>query len=186
MENPISRKIGSTQLVILLGDITEQPTEAIVNAANPSLRGGGGVDGAIHRAGGRQILQQCQTYTRKHGSLPSGKAMVTTGGKLRAKYVIHTVGPVYKNEQESAPILQSAYQESLKLAEESKITSVSFPSISTGAYRYPLQAAAEVAVKAVIDCLRAASVLELVQIVCFTKNTFTTYKMALEEATEEA
>jgi len=105
--------------------------------------------------------------------------MVTSGGKLRAKYVIHTVGPIYTNDHQSAPILQSAYEESLKLAHKSKMKSVSFPSISTGAYGYPLQAAAEVAVKAVINCLRAGSTLELVQIVCFTKTTFSAYRVAL-------
>lgn len=178
------RRIGQTKLTIGIGDITKQKTDAIVNAANSSLRGGGGVDGAIHRVGGPSIKEECQEYVSEHGALPPGKAMWTHGGSLPARYVIHTVGPIYKSEEESAPILTSAYQESLRLAERLKISSLSFPSISTGAYGYPLEAAAWVALRAIIDYLREGSSLELVQLVCFAKETFDAYKEALEKLVE--
>ena len=178
------RRIGQTKLTIGIGDITKQKTDAIVNAANSSLRGGGGVDGAIHRVGGPSIKKECQEYVSEHGALPPGKAMWTHGGSLPARYVIHTVGPIYKSEEESAPILTSAYQESLKLAEELNLKSLSFPSISTGAYGYPLEAAAWVALRAIIDYLCKGSRLELVQLVCFAKDTFDAYKEALEKLVE--
>ena len=178
------RRIGQTKLTIGIGDITKQKTDAIVNAANSSLRGGGGVDGAIHRVGGPSIKEECQEYVSEHGALPPGKAMWTHGGSLPARYVIHTVGPIYKSEEESAPILTSAYQESLKLAEELNLKSLSFPSISTGAYGYPLEAAAWVALRAIIDYLREGSRLELVQLVCFAKDTFDAYKEALKKLVE--
>jgi len=178
------RRIGQTKLTIGIGDITKQKTDAIVNAANSSLRGGGGVDGAIHRVGGPSIKEECQEYVSEHGALPPGKAMWTHGGSLPARYVIHTVGPIYKSEEESAPILTSAYQESLKLAEELNLKSLSFPSISTGAYGYPLEAAARVALRAIIDYLREGSRLELVQLVCFAKDTFDAYKEALKKLVE--
>ena len=178
------RRIGQTKLTIGIGDITKQKTDAIVNAANSSLRGGGGVDGAIHRVGGPSIKEECQEYVSEHGALPPGKAMWTHGGSLPARYVIHTVGPIYKSEEESAPILTSAYQESLKLAEELNLKSLSFPSISTGAYGYPLEKAARVALRAIIDYLREGSRLELVQLVCFAKDTFDAYKEALEKLVE--
>jgi len=178
------RRIGQTKLTIGIGDITKQKTDAIVNAANSSLRGGGGVDGAIHRVGGPSIKEECQEYVSEHGALPPGKAMWTHGGSLPARYVIHTVGPIYKSEEESAPILTSAYQESLKLAEELNLKSLSFPSISTGAYGYPLEAAARVALRAIIDYLCKGSRLELVQLVCFAKDTFDAYKEALEKLVE--
>jgi len=178
------RRIGQTKLTMGIGDITKQKTDAIVNAANSSLRGGGGVDGAIHRVGGPSIKKECQEYVSEHGALPPGKAMWTHGGNLPARYVIHTVGPIYKSEEESPPILTSAYQESLRLAERLKISSLSFPSISTGAYGYPLDKAAPVALRAIIDYLREGSRLELVQLVCFAEDTFDAYKEALEKLVE--
>ncbi len=181
MTDRISKHIGQTQLVICAGNITRQATDAIVNAANSSLRGGGGVDGAIHRAGGPSILKECQDYIRAHGHLPPGKAMWTHGGNLSARYVIHTVGPIYKSEEESAPILKSAYLESLKVAERLRVRSVSFPSISTGAYGYPVEDAAQVAVQAICEHLRKGSCLELVQIVCFTSDAFATFEKALRK-----
>ena len=184
MTDRISKHVGQTELVICVGDITRQTTDAIVNAANSSLRGGGGVDGAIHRAGGPSILKECQDYVRTHGQLPPGKAMWTRGGNLSARYVIHTVGPIYQSEEESAPILESAHLESLKLAEELRVRSVSFPSISTGAYGYPLDAAARVALQAIMDCLRTGTALELVQIVCFTADTFTAFESALQDTAQ--
>lgn len=182
MTDRISKHVGQTELVICAGDITRQATDAIVNAANSSLRGGGGVDGAIHRAGGPGILKECQDYVRAHGQLPPGKAMWTRGGNLSARYVIHTVGPIYQSEEESAPILKSAYLESLKLAERLRVSSVSFPSISTGAYGYPVDAAARAALQAIMDCLRSGITLELIQIVCFTADTFTAFEKALQDS----
>ena len=131
--------INQTRLSIVQGDITAQTTDAIVNAANSGLMGGGGVDGAIHRAGGPAILEECKQILDKQGRLPTGKAVITTGGNLKAKHVIHTVGPIWRggNKGEAA-LLASAYRESLKPAAEHNLTSISFPSISTGAYRYPL------------------------------------------------
>ena len=184
MADQVSQRIGETELVILTGDITKQTTDAIVNAANSSLRGGSGVDGAIHRAGGPTILKECQEYVRAHGALPPGKAMHTRGGNLAARYVIHTVGPIYRSDEESAPILKSAYQESLKAAETLGLRSLSFPSISTGAYGYPIDAAAQVALQAISEHVRGGTDLELIQIVCFTANAFSAFNAAMEELNE--
>ena len=176
-------EINNRGLSLLEGDITIRSTEAIVNAANSSLMGGGGVDGAIHRAGGPAILEECKKIVEKQGRLPTGKAVITTGGNLKAKYVIHTVGPVWhggnKNEAES---LASSYRESLKLAEENNISSISFPSISTGAYGYPVYEAAKVALKTVVTFLKdeASSIKEVV-FVLYGYNTFDAYQVALSE-----
>ena len=123
------------------GDITQADTEAIVNAANSRLAGGGGVDGAIHRAGGPEIMAEC----RKIGSCPTGEAVITTAGRLKAKKVIHTVGPIYRGRAEDPRLLANAYLNSLDLAAERGLRTVAFPSLSTGAYGYPLEAAAKVA-----------------------------------------
>ncbi len=175
--------INQARLSVIQGDITMQSTDAIVNAANPGLMGGGGVDGAIHRAGGAAILEECQQIVSKQGHLPTGKAVITTGGKLKAKHVIHTVGPIWygggKNEVGS---LTSAYQESLKLAAENSLVSISLPSISTGAYGYPVAKASRVAVKAVASFLRqqVTSIKEVV-FVLFDSRTYEAYSSALEE-----
>ncbi len=181
MTDQIIEHVGQTTLVICAGDITRQTTDAIVNAANSSLRGGGGVDGAIHRAAGPSILMECQDYVRTHGQLLPGKAMWTRGGNLSVRYVIHTVGPIYQDEEASAPILRSAYLESLKLAERLRARSVSFPSISTGAYGYPVEDAAQVAVQAICEHLCKGSCLELVRIVCFTSDAFAAFEKALRK-----
>jgi O-acetyl-ADP-ribose deacetylase (regulator of RNase III) len=150
--------------------------------------GGGGVDGAIHRAGGRAILEQCKEIVSKQGKLPTGKAVITTGGNLKAKYVIHTVGPIWQGGTKSeAELLTSAYQESLKLATEHNLENVSFPSISTGAYGYPVEEAAKVAIKAVISFLRKekeATSLKEVVFVLFDSRTHEYYRSALEEKTQ--
>ena len=179
--------INETKVSIVRGDITDQATEAIVNAANPGLMGGGGVDGAIHRAGGPAILEECRKIVARQGRLPTGKAVITTGGHLQARYVIHTVGPIWhggsKNEAE---LLRSAYMECLKLATENKLTSISFPSISTGAYGYPVEEAAKVAIKAVISFLRKeATSLKEVVFVLFNSGTYEFYRSALEKMPEE-
>jgi O-acetyl-ADP-ribose deacetylase (regulator of RNase III) len=176
-------EINNRQLMLLEGDITISSSEAIVNAANSSLMGGGGVDGAIHRAGGPAILMECKQIVEKQGKLPAGKAVITTGGNLKAKYVIHTVGPVWrggdKNEDE---LLASSYGESLKLAEDKHIGSISFPSISTGAFGYPAYKAAKVALKTVVLFLKdEASSVNKVVFVLYDYNTYDAYQVALSE-----
>jgi O-acetyl-ADP-ribose deacetylase (regulator of RNase III) len=176
--------INQARLAVIQGDITRQATEAIVNAANSGLTGGGGVDGAIHRAGGPVILEECKQIVARQGRLPTGKAVITSGGNLPAKHVIHTVGPIWHGgNRGEAALLESAYRESLKLAAEQKLTSISFPSISTGAYGYPVAEAAKIAIKAAASFLteQATSVKEVV-FVLFDSRTYETYADALEEA----
>jgi O-acetyl-ADP-ribose deacetylase (regulator of RNase III) len=179
--------INQAKLSIIQGDITKQATDAIVNAANSGLMGGGGVDGAIHRAGGPTILEECKQIVARQGRLPTGKAVITTGGNLKAKFVIHTVGPVWHGGSKGEPeLLASAYQESLKVAVENNLSSIFFPSISTGAYGYPVAEAAEVATKAVKTFLkkRVTSIKEVV-FVLFGLSTFETYLSALAKITED-
>lgn len=176
--------IDEAKLGLILGDITRQATEAIVNAANPSLMGGGGVDGAIHRAGGAAILEQCREIISKIGRLDTGKAVLTTGGKLQAKHVIHTVGPVWHGgSRHEAELLASAYRESLKLATDYKLKSLSFPSISTGIYGYPLDEAARVALTTVIAFLRnTPTSLEEILFVLYDPETYRAYSLKLVDA----
>jgi len=174
--------INRTRLSLQQGDITLQNTDAIVNAANSSLMGGGGVDGAIHRAGGPAILEECKTIVAQRGRLPAGQAVITTGGRIKTRHVIHTVGPIWRGGKQGEPeTLASAYRESLKLAVEKGLKSVSFPSISTGAYGYPLDRAARVALQTVIGFLRRDSSLQEVVFVLFDSRTFDAYRLALEE-----
>lgn len=175
--------INQTRLSLVRGDITTQATDAIVNAANSSLMGGGGVDGAIHRAGGPAILEECKQIVARQGRLPPGKAVVTTGGNLPAKYVIHTVGPVWHGgNQGEDKILAGCYTESLQLAEEKRLNSISFPSISTGAFGYPVDQAAEVALDAVISFLREkARSLKEVRFVLYDLRTYEAYQKALQK-----
>ncbi len=168
-------KIGPTVFFLEEGDITQQETEAIVNAANSRLAGGGGVDGAIHRAGGPAIMEEC----RRIGSCPTGQAVITTGGNLKAKYVIHTVGPIYQGGNKGEPrLLASAYRESLKLAHTKGIRSLAFPSLSTGAYGYPLEEAARIAVKTVADYIRENPVFDRVGFVLFGRKAYDAYDKA--------
>ncbi len=179
--------IKNAKLSIIQGDITRQATDAIVNAANSSLMGGGGVDGAIHRAGGPAILEECRQIVSRRGRLPTGRAVITTGGNLKARFVIHTVGPIWHGGNKGEPeLLASAYRESLRVAAENNLASVSFPSISTGAYGYPVAEAAKVAVSAVVSFLRegAASVKEVV-FVLFDPVTFENYSSVLGEMAKE-
>jgi O-acetyl-ADP-ribose deacetylase (regulator of RNase III) len=172
--------INSIILSLVKDDITREETDAIVNAANSRLAGGGGVDGAIHRAGGPKIMEEC----RKIGGCPTGSAVITTGGNLKAKYVIHTVGPIYRDgEHNEAKLLTSAYQKSLELAVKNGIKSIAFPSISTGAYGYPINEAAEIALKTVIDFIKADKGLSFVRFVLFSDRDFEVYKKALEKLT---
>ena len=174
--------INQTKLAIIQGDITKQTTDAIVNATNPSLMGGGGVDGAIHRAGGPAILEECKQIVAKQGRLPTGKAVITTGGNLKSKYVIHTVGPVWRGgSRNEAELLASAYRESLTVAAENKLASISFPSISTGAYGYPVAEAARIALRTAASFLeeQATSIKE-VTFVLFDSRTYESYHSALQ------
>ena len=175
--------IKQTRLSVTQGDITGQSTDAIVNAANPSLMGGGGVDGAIHRAGGPAILEECKQIVARQGRLPTGQAVITTGGNLKARYVIHTVGPVWHGgSRGEADLLASAYRESLKLTSEKNLSSVSFPSISTGAYGYPVAEAARVAINTVVSFLREETTsLKDVVFVLFDSRTYEAYSSALGE-----
>jgi len=168
--------VGHSRIELVLGDITKQDTDAIVNAANTSLLGGGGVDGAIHRAGGAAILEACK---RLHGCA-TGDAKITTGGALKAKYVIHAVGPVYRDGTHGEPgLLASAYRRSLEIAAEHNVRSIAFPSISTGAYRYPIVSAARVALQMVAETLAAHSQITLVRFVLFSAADVATYEEAL-------
>ncbi len=175
--------VGKAKLALIQGDITRQATDAIVNAANPSLMGGGGVDGAIHRAGGLAILEECRKIISQIGRLDTGKSVITTGGNLKARYVIHTVGPVWRGGNHGeAELLTSAYSESLKLAAKYGLRSISFPSISTGAYRYPVSEAAKIALNTTLAFLRNEQTsLEEVVFVLYDPETYETYSIKLAE-----
>ncbi len=173
--------VNKSKLTLIQGDITRQATDAIVNAANSSLMGGGGVDGAIHRAGGPAILEECKKIVARQGRLPTGKAVITAGGDLKAKHVIHTVGPIWHGgSRGEADLLASAYRESLTLAVTSGLKTISFPSISTGAYGYPVDSAAEVALQTVVKFLEKKSPLQEVVFVLFDNRTCEVYIEELE------
>jgi O-acetyl-ADP-ribose deacetylase (regulator of RNase III) len=176
-------KVGQATLELVEGDITREDTDAIVNAANTFLRPGGGVDGAIHRAGGPGIEAEC----RQLGGCPTGEARITTGGNLKARYVIHTVGPVYRDGLHREPeLLASCYRESLKLAAAKGLNSVAFPSISTGAYGYPLAEAARVALKTALDYLAHHPEIRRVRFVLFGRSAYEAYEKALQDLTGQA
>jgi O-acetyl-ADP-ribose deacetylase (regulator of RNase III) len=163
-------------------DITQETTDAIVNAANSYLLGGGGVDGAIHRAGGPAILDECRQIVSRIGTLPAGQAVITTGGRLAARHVIHTVGPVYRGgENREAETLASCHLESLRLADKHELTSLAFPAISTGAYGYPVTEAAPIAMTAALDALWAAKYVALCRFVLFDISTARAYQRAAEK-----
>jgi O-acetyl-ADP-ribose deacetylase (regulator of RNase III) len=163
-------------------DITKETTDAVVNAANSSLLGGGGVDGAIHRVGGPAILAECRRIVGQIGSLPAGQAVITTGGRLSAKYVIHTVGPIYRGgKNEEAEKLASCHRSSIQLADEHGIKSLSFPAISTGAFGYPAAEAASIAISSTVEALASASLVSTVRFVLFHVATLRTYMRAAEE-----
>lgn len=171
-------RAGEGTLELLRGDIARQDTEAIVNAANSRLAGGGGVDGAIHRAGGPRILEEC----RRIGGCPTGKAVLTGAGDLEADYVIHAVGPIYRGGKRGEEhLLAGAYRESLQLAVEHGIRSISFPSISTGAYGYPVREAAEVALRTALEFMEKEAGIELVRFVLFTAGDLRVYESVLSK-----
>lgn len=164
---------------LIQGDITKLDVDAIVNAANSSLMGGGGVDGAIHRAGGPQILEECRQIVARQGGCKTGEAVITTGGKLPAKYVVHTVGPVWNGGQNGEPEkLANCYRNSLALAATHQIKTIAFPNISTGIYGYPKQAAAAVAVETVSSFLQSHPELQ-VTFVCFDEQNYRIYERLL-------
>jgi O-acetyl-ADP-ribose deacetylase (regulator of RNase III) len=171
-------KINRSELSLVEGDITNEETDAIVNAANTRLMGGAGVDGAIHRAGGPSIMEEC----RKIGGCPIGQAVITTGGDLKAKYVIHTVGPIYKDgNRGEAKLLKSAYLESLKLASARGLKSISFPAISTGVYGYPIDEAAGIALKTAIDYLKEHTDIKLIRFVLFGNKAYNIFSEELKK-----
>lgn len=163
------------KIVVLKGDITKVKADAIVNAANSSLLGGGGVDGAIHRAGGPAILEECKEIRKRQGECPTGEAVITTAGNLDARYVIHTVGPVWNGgDQEESKKLRRCYENSLALAEKYELSSIAFPNIATGVYHFPKDKAVEIAFDVVenanLECL------QVVHFVCFDTENFELYQ----------
>jgi O-acetyl-ADP-ribose deacetylase (regulator of RNase III) len=175
-------KVGNARIELAEGDITSQDTDAIVNAANRSLLGGGGVDGAIHRAAGPKLLAECGTL----GGCETGDAKITRGYNLKARHVIHTVGPVYHSAGKKAPdLLASCYRRSLEVASQNKLKSVAFPSISTGAYGYPLEEAAPIALKTAMDYLKAHPDVQLVRFVLFGRDAYQVYEKAMKDLMEK-
>lgn len=168
--------INKTQIKLIKGDITKLKVDAIVNAANSSLLGGGGVDGAIHRAGGKGILEECIKIKNKHGGCKTGEAVITTGGNLDARYVIHTVGPIWKDgSADEEKLLEMCYTNCLKLAASNNIKSIAFPNISTGVYRFPKTLAAEIAIKAVKGFLLENEAIDEAIFVCFDDENYKIY-----------
>jgi O-acetyl-ADP-ribose deacetylase (regulator of RNase III) len=173
----INNRIELTQ-----GDITKIKADAIVNAANTSLLGGGGVDGAIHRAGGSTILEACMVIHEKQGDCPTGHAVITTAGNLPAKYVIHTVGPVWsKTNNLASQLLANAYRNSLQLAAQNHVRNIAFPNISTGIYHFPKQDAAEIAINTVREFLTHNPLPDTVIFVCYDEENYNIYKKLLEK-----
>ncbi len=172
--------IGKSTIEVVQGDITLQDTEAIGNAANSALAGGGGVDGAIHRAGGPSIMAELKS---KYKGCPTGSAVITGGGNLKAKYVIHAVGPRYSGSPKDAALLAGAYRESLELCSQHNLSSIAFPSISTGVYGYPVEEASRVALNTVADYLEKRQDIKLIRFVLFDANTYRVYEEALKKLT---
>jgi O-acetyl-ADP-ribose deacetylase len=171
------RSIASgVTLTLIQGNIVEIHADAIVNAANHALAGGGGVDGAIHDAGGPSIMEACRTI----GGCPTGSAVVTTAGNLSAKYIFHAVGPIYGYHEDAPGLLQSAYQTCLTLAEQYHLESIAFPSLSTGAFGYPLREAATIALRTIIEHLKKQTGLKQVTIVLFDRQAYEVYERVLE------
>ncbi|MGB1205626.1 MAG: O-acetyl-ADP-ribose deacetylase [Chitinophagales bacterium] len=168
------------RIKVIKGDITKLAVDAIVNAANSSLLGGGGVDGAIHRAGGAAILEDCMEIRKRQGGCKTGEAVITTAGKMPATHVIHTVGPVWNGDKRNeAQLLAKAYRNSLQIALENGLKTIAFPNISTGIYGYPKLAAAAIATKTVVDFLEENKAIESVIFVCFDAENYEIYQQIL-------
>ena len=182
MPEQFNKTFQNVLVSALQGDITRQTVDAIVNAANSSLLGGGGVDGAIHRAGGPAILEECKQIRATQGKCRTGEAVITGGGKLKAQYVIHTVGPVWRGGGSDEPDkLASAYRKSLELADQYQVKSIAFPSISTGAYGFPVEKAASIAIRTALSfCAEPSSVNEI-RFVLFDPHSYECFKAVLEE-----
>jgi O-acetyl-ADP-ribose deacetylase (regulator of RNase III) len=177
-------QVGKAEICLIQGDITDMDTDAILNAANPTLMGGGGVDGAIHRKGGPKILEECKRIraTEWPDCLPTGKAVITSGGNLKARHVIHTVGPIWHGGTSGEPeLLAEAYRNSLRLAVSKGLKTIAFPSISTGAYRYPIEKASRIALTTVKEFLNREDALDKVIFVLFIKHDLETYKDVARE-----
>ncbi len=175
-------KIGETVLELVKGNIVHQEVDAIVNAANTKLAGGGGVDGAIHRAGGQSIMEECRALQ----GCPTGSAKTTGAGNLPAKYVIHAVGPFYSTRAKDPELLAGAYRTSLEIAVEKECQSIAFPSLSTGAYRYPLHEAAPIALGTIVEFLRSQPHnLQMVRLVLFDDKTLAAYEKALRASDKD-
>jgi O-acetyl-ADP-ribose deacetylase len=175
-----TRTFGGSRVELVQGDITREMVDAIVNAANSGLMGGGGVDGAIHNAGGPAILEECREIRESKGSLPAGEAVITSGGRLAARHVIHAVGPVWRGGGHGeAETLARCYRNSLELAAARGLSSVAFPAISTGVYSYPVAQAAAIAVGTIREVLLAGSPVALVRCVLFSDEDLETYRAAL-------
>jgi len=173
------------KIFLLRGDITKLKVDAIVNAANSSLMGGGGVDGAIHRAGGPAILEDCKKIIARQGSCKTGEAVITTAGNLPAKFVIHTVGPVWNDGRSNeATKLANCYTNSLKLAVDNNITTIAFPNISTGIYGYPKKDAADIAIQTVSTFLQSDSSIQQVYFVCFDEENYIIYQNTIASIKE--
>lgn len=169
-------KVNQTQIVLKQGDITDENCDGIVNAANSSLMGGGGVDGAIHRAGGPEILKECKKIRERQGKLPTGKAVITTAGKLDAESVIHTVGPIWQGgDNQEKELLEKAYNNSMIIAKENDLKSICFPSISTGAYGFPIEKAAEIALKIIKNFCKGDQCYDEIRIILFSENDYEIY-----------
>lgn len=177
------KKLVMERIQLIGGDITKIDVDAVVNAANASLLGGGGVDGAIHKAGGPEILEECKQIRDQQGKCPPGEAVITTAGELPAKKVIHAVGPVWGDQpkEKSDQLLANCYRNSLQLAMEHDLKTVAFPNISTGVYGFPKERAAEIAVQEVRDFLSDSDGIEGVSFVCFDDENFRIYKKLLSD-----
>jgi O-acetyl-ADP-ribose deacetylase (regulator of RNase III) len=187
MPPSLQYRIGTeATLELVIGNITNETTDAIVNAANSSLLGGGGVDGAIHREAGPALLAECKKIREQRGPLPAGQAVITSGANLKARYVIHTVGPVWQGGNKNEPqILESCYCHSMEQANLKYCTSVSFPSVSTGAFGYPVQEAAQIALRAVADLLHNPKSVKRVRFVLFDQRTYNAYAAAAEKLSRD-
>lgn len=181
-ENSMRVEINDSVIELVEGDITQQDVDAIVNAANSSLLGGGGVDGAIHRAAGPQLLAEC----RQLGGCETGDAKITRGYNLKARHVIHAVGPVYHSGRRGeAGLLANAYRRSLELASQNQLSSVAFPAISTGVYGYPVEAAARIAFRTIIDYMNEHPELRLVRYVLYGPTAYEVHAQVLEQVLAE-